>query len=163
MNLTDKIFAFAALFLGFGLTGLQAQEAIPATGQNVIGLGGSVSYSVGQIVYSTNSGTTGTEAQGIQQPYEISVATGIGYDKTISLQCIAYPNPTSDFLTLKVDFFENRNLSYRLLDLSGRLLENKLISDYATLISMNKFVPTTYLLTIIQRNQEIITFKIIKN
>lgn len=43
-----KTFIISTIFLlGIGLTGLQAQEAIPATGGNASGSGGSVSYSVG--------------------------------------------------------------------------------------------------------------------
>ncbi|MCF8297889.1 MAG: hypothetical protein K9J13_10125 [Saprospiraceae bacterium] len=87
----------------FSIPIIQAQEVIPATGGNATGSGGSVSYTIGQIVYSTNSGTTGSVAEGVQQPYEISEATAIEEAKDISLNCTAFPNPTKDFLTLKID------------------------------------------------------------
>ena len=90
------------LLLGLGLIG-QAQETVPATGGNASGSGGSASYSIGQMVYTTNTGTNGSVAQGVQQPYEISVITGIEEAKGISLNCSAYPNPTIEFITLKVD------------------------------------------------------------
>ena len=66
----------SVLFLGLGLTA-QAQQATTATGGNASGSGGTVAYSVGQIFYTTNTGTTGSEAQGVQQPYEISIVLGI--------------------------------------------------------------------------------------
>ena len=66
----------AVLLLVIGLTRLQAQETIPAIGGNASGSGGSVSYSVGQAVYTTNTGTNGSVPQGVQQPFEISVETG---------------------------------------------------------------------------------------
>jgi len=93
------------LLLGLGLTGLQAQTSINATDGNASGSGGSVSYSVGQVVYTTNTGTTGSVAQGVQQPFEILVVTGLEEAKGINLSVSAYPNPTTDYLTLEVPDF----------------------------------------------------------
>ncbi|MGC8754863.1 MAG: hypothetical protein ACP5QJ_07625, partial [Thermosulfidibacteraceae bacterium] len=72
-----KLKLSAVLLLGLGLTGLQAQESVNATGGNASGNGGTVAYSVGQVVYTTNTGTNGSVAQGVQQPFEISVVSGI--------------------------------------------------------------------------------------
>ena len=63
------------LFLILVLTGLQAQECIPTTGGNASGSEGSVSYTIGQIVYITNVGTNSSLAQGVQQPFEISAVS----------------------------------------------------------------------------------------
>ena len=57
---------WGVLLLGLGLTA-QAQQATTATGGNASGSGGTVAYSVGQIVYTTNTGSTGSVAQGMQQ------------------------------------------------------------------------------------------------
>ena len=46
-----KLKLCAILLIGFGLTGLQAQESVNTTGGNASGSGGSVSYSVGQVTY----------------------------------------------------------------------------------------------------------------
>ena len=92
----------ALLVFGLGLTGLQAQESINATGGIASGSGGSMSYSVGQIVYTTNTGTNGSVAQGVQQPYEISAVIGIEEFNGINLYVSVYPNPTSDYLTLSI-------------------------------------------------------------
>ncbi len=56
-------------FLGLGLMGLQAQKSVNSTGGNASGSGGSASYSVGQAVYTSNTETGGTVAQGVQQRY----------------------------------------------------------------------------------------------
>ena len=64
-------------FLLLGLGGLQAQQSPTATGGEATGTGGTASYSVGQVVYTTNTGTNGSMAQGVQQPYEISTTVGI--------------------------------------------------------------------------------------
>jgi hypothetical protein len=44
---------------------IRAQNAIPASGGNATGSGGSVSYTFGQVVYTTKSGTGGSVAQGV--------------------------------------------------------------------------------------------------
>jgi hypothetical protein len=153
------------LFLGLGLIGLQAQEVVPASGGEASGSGGSVSYSVGQLVYITNTGTNGTVAQGIQQPYEISVVSGLKEAIGISLMISAYPNPATDFLLLKVDASTNLNIqsmSYQLFDINGKLLENKKIEGNETSIAMSNLLPSTYFVKVIQGKKEVKTFKIIK-
>jgi len=153
----------AVLLLGLGLIGLQAQEAIPATGGKASGSGGSVSYSVGQVIFTTNTGTNGSVAQGVQQPYEISVVTGIEEAIGINVSVSAYPNPVTEFLKLKVESYKNENLSYQLYDMNGRLLENKKITGNETSIAMSNHSPATYFLKITEGNKEVKTFKIIKN
>ncbi len=158
-----KLIAVAVFLLVSGLTGLQAQETIPATGGNASGSGGSASYSLGQLVYTTNTGTSGSVAQGVQQAHEISVITGIEQAKDINLICSAYPNPTSDFLTLKIENYDKENLSYTLFDVNGKLLESKKITGNETSISMTNRLSKLYFLKVIDSQKEIKTFKIIKN
>jgi len=154
-----------ALLLGLGITGLYAQESANASGGNALGNGGSVSYSVGQVVYATNSGTTGTVAEGVQQPYEISVITGFEDIKWINLNCSVYPNPTTDYLTLKIDASASipiRNLSYQLYDMNGKLFGSGKLESYETQIVMVNLVPETYLLEVFDQNKIVKSFKIIK-
>jgi hypothetical protein len=151
------------LLFGICLTGLQAQEGIPTSGGNASGSGGSVSYSVGQLVCGTNSGITGSMTQGVQQPFEISVISGIAEAKDITLQCSAYPNPVIDYVKLKVENYKTEDLTYQLYNVSGKLLENKKIEGNETTISMGTLVPTIYFLRVLDNNNEVKTFKIIKN
>ncbi|NVN95764.1 MAG: T9SS type A sorting domain-containing protein [Bacteroidetes bacterium] len=149
----------AVLLLGIGLTGLQAQESINATGGNAAGSGGFASYSVGQLVYTTNTGTNGSVAQGVQQPYEISVVTAIEEAKGIS----TYPNPTIDYITLEVKDYEISNLSFQLFDMNGKLLQSKKIIGNQTKIVMSNLVPANYFVKVVQGSKDLKTFKIIKN
>ena len=152
----------AVLLLGLGLSGLQAQESISSTGNNAIGSGGSASYSVGQVVYTTNTGTNGSVAQGVQQPFEISVVVGIEEANDITLQCSVYPNPTTNFLMLKVENYDNIKLLYQLFDMQGKLLQTQKITDSQTSIVMSNLVPATYFVKVIEGNKEVKMFKIIK-
>jgi hypothetical protein len=144
-----------------------AQNAIPASGGNATGSGGTASYSVGQVVYTTNTGTNGSVSQGVQQPFEISIVTGIENSIKINLSCRVYPNPATTHLILETENTGNNNLSYLLYDISGKLLENKIVEGKETIINMESRPAANYLLKVFQTNQpssltEIKTFKIVK-
>ena len=151
----------SVLLLGLGLTA-QAQQATTATDGNASGSGGTVAYSVGQIVYTTNTGTTGSVAQGVQQAYEISIVLGIE-DNSINLELIAYPNPTTNFLTLNVGKAVLSTLNFQLYDISGKLIESRKIISSTETIGMENLPSATYFLKVVNNNQEVKTFKIIKN
>ena len=143
--------------------GLYAQVAMIPSGGNVTGSGGSVSYTVGQIAYSTITGAGGSVAQGVQQPFEISVVTALPEAKGISLICTIYPNPVTDKLTLK---FENEfplNYFAWLYDSQGLQIEEIKLVDNETSINMSKLVTGSYFLKVIHLDNEVKTFKIIKN
>lgn len=147
----------------FFLSTVSAQESVNVSGGNVTSSGGSLSYSVGQVVYTTNKGTNGSVAQGVQQPFEISVVTAIEEAKGITLSVMAYPNPTTDYLTLELREFELSNLIFQLFDIHGKLLQNEKITSNKKIIVMSNLLPATYFVKIIQGNREVKTFKIIKN
>lgn len=156
-----KLKLFTLFLFTIGITGLQAQETIPAAGGNASGSGGSSSYTVGQITYSTNTGENGSVSEGIQQPFEIMVVTEIKEASAISLHC--FPNPTTDFIKLETGNCTLTDLSFQLYDMHGKLLEDRTIQGNETNIAMNHLTPATYFLKIIRDNKEIKTFKIIKN
>ena len=161
--LNKKAKLSAILLLCIGLSGVHAQNSIPTTGGNASGSSGSVSYSVGQIVYATNANSNGSVAQGVQQPYEISVVTGIESAKYINLIFSVYPNPTTDFLTLKIENYKLENLSYWIYGVNGNLIETKKISAGEIQISMTNQLSGTYFLKLTEGNKEVKTFKIIKH
>jgi hypothetical protein len=158
----------ALLFLAIGLSELKAQEAIPSAGGNAAGSGGSVSYSVGQVVFSSSTGTFGSVTAGVQQPYEISVVTGLKEDPGISLIYSAYPNPTTDLLIIKIEGDLLKQYTAFLYNTNGSLLKKAEIETNETRIDMRNLVPATYFLKIVNLNrtstsQEVKTIKIIKN
>ena len=148
------------LLLGVGLSGIHAQTAVISTGSNISGSGGSATYSVGQVVYPTNTGTNGSVAQGVQQPYEIFAFKGIDEAKGVTLS--AYPNPTTEYLILQVKDIEVSLLQFQLYDMKGNLLQSEEITSIQTSIFMGNLIPATYFVKVIQGNTEVIVFKIIK-
>lgn len=158
-----RFILISVLLLGLGISGLQAQTNVSSTGSNASGSGGSASYSVGQVAYTTNTGTNGSVAQGVQQAYEISIVTEIEEAIGMNLSLTAYPNPTTNYITLSINEFEISNLSYQLYDINGKLGQNEKITDNQTKIVMSNLVPATYFVKVIQGNKEVKIFKIIKN
>ena len=158
-----KLKLSTVLLFVLGLTGLLAQNTIPASGGNATGSGGSVNYTVGQVVDDTYTGTNGSVAQGVQQPYEISVVNGIDEALGISLEIKVYPNPTMDFIKLKTANYEIQNLRYQLYDMNGRLVKENKVEGDETSIVMSNLVPATYFLKVMDKKEVIKTFKIIKN
>ena len=151
---------FSVLLLSLGLA-VQAQQEITASGGDASGSGGTVAYSVGQIVYTTYTSSSGSVAQGVQQPYEISSVLGID-NPTINLQLSAYPNPTSNFLQLNVGKTDLSACSFQLIDINGKLLESRKINNSIEKIGLENLSSATYFLKVSINNKEVKIFKIIK-
>jgi hypothetical protein len=151
------------IILCFGITTAKAQQSINTAGGNATGTGGTVSYTVGQMNYTTNSGTGGSACQGVQQPYEIFAITSVDEAKDLNINLSAFPNPTFDFLTLKIESSTTKNLSYLLFDMNGKLLATQKLDGVETKIAMNNYAAATYFIKITENNNTLKTFKIIKN
>lgn len=94
-------------------------------------------------------------AQGVQQPYEVSVVTSIEQANTINIDFTAYPNPATENLKLKIGNYKTDNLIYQLFDVSGKLIENKKIESTETIINMEKLDHASYFVKIIDNKKEV--------
>jgi hypothetical protein len=148
-------------FILLGLGSVLAQESPVVAGTNFTGSNGSVSFSVGQMLYTTDLGTNGSVAKGIQQPYEISSVLG-KENFNINLKLEVYPNPVTSLLSLEIKNYSYNSLSYQLFDLNGRIIENKRIVDSITTIEVEKYPSAVYLLKVLENSNEVKIFKIIK-
>ncbi|MGC9344611.1 MAG: T9SS type A sorting domain-containing protein [Bacteroidales bacterium] len=159
-----KFCIFILLLLGTG--GLQAQKihhSIATAGGDASNSGGSVAYTIGQTLFTMHHEmNVGTLNQGIQQPYEVFLTTGIDYARKLDIKFSAYPNPVTDKIILKVE--GNLKPGYRVsvYDIHGKILEKSKITSTSTDLFMDKLEPAIYLLKITNNNKEITTFKIIK-
>ena len=152
---------FLAFLLSFSMNAQTSHQVLSATGGDATGSGGTVAFSVGQIVYTTSTGTTGSVAQGVEQAYEIS---SVGIKETaLNISLSVFPNPTSDFLTLKVQDYNNEDLSYSLIDEQGKLVLNEQITKQDNKLVMSTLARGIYFINVLQANKKIQTFKIIKN
>ncbi|MBK6834641.1 MAG: T9SS type A sorting domain-containing protein [Bacteroidetes bacterium] len=157
----QKKIKLSVLLLSIGIS-VQAQQATTTTGGDASGSGGTVAYSVGQVVYTTNTDASGTVSQGVQQAYEIFT---VGIKETeLNISLSVYPNPTADNLTLQIQDYNNEKLSYQLFDMQGKQLSNGQIVAQQTQINMNSLPTATYFVNVVnQENKKVQSFKIIKN
>jgi len=167
--LLQRLLFILIFLLSFGLMGVNAQEAIPASGGDASGNGGSLSYSVGQILYSANTGEDGSINQGVQHPYEFFVVSETKIATHIFFEMSVYPNPSVDHLIVETNShsLSRKTFYYQLFDLNGKLINNKKIEDNRTIINMSTLTSGSYFLKIIQRGNDLSspntkTFKIIK-
>src|SRR5690606_23717532 len=110
-------------FLFFlGILGLQeaaAQQSAVTSGGDGSGPGGSVAYSVGQVVYTEITEPGGSAIQGVQKPYEIYLLETHTPDP-ISLIMKVYPNPTVADVVLMMGNLPAEKVEYTLYDMRGR-------------------------------------------
>jgi hypothetical protein len=140
----------------------QAQESANASGGDATGSGGTVAYSIGQVVYTTNTGSSGSVAQGVQHAYEI-FSVGIK-ETTLNISLTAFPNPTTENLTLQISDYNNEKLAFQLYDLQGKLLTSGLVTAQQTQINTASLPAATYFINVVnQENKKVQSFKIIKN
>ena len=147
----------------FSFSPALSQEVIPASGGNAPGSGGSVSYSVGQLFFTIGIGSNGSVILGVQQPYEISVISGIEEGVGITLNCSAYPNPTADFLILKIEGDVMNQCIASLYDVNGRLLESRIVEGRETTFDMSRYFQAVYFLKVVVGSRTLKTFKIVKH
>jgi Secretion system C-terminal sorting domain len=150
---------FILLFFMFSKT--QAQEVILTSGGNASGSGGTASYSVGQIVQNTITGTNGSAIQGIQFYFASSTLTITDFETNLSIS--TYPNPTSSFLNIKIQGIQENTLSYKLFNILGELLVSGDIKNNTAEINVEQLPSATYLLRVSNSNNITKTYKIIKN
>jgi len=140
---------------------MYAQETIPASGGEASGSGGSSSYSVGQMMYVSSTGSGGTSSQGVQQSFEFVTLSNLELT-TVNLTAVTYPNPTTDYVVLAISDANLPDLSYALYDIQGRAVAQGQATQSNTQIAMHSLAAGTYVLKVNQNNQELKTFKIIK-
>lgn len=153
----------SVLLLSIGIA-VEAQESVNVTGGDALGSGGTVAYSIGQVVYTTNIGSVdgGRAAQGVQHAYEI-YTMGIK-EAMLDISLSVFPNPTADNLTLQIRDYQNERLTYQLYDMQGKLLNNGQVVAKQTQINTASLPSATYFINVVnQGNKKVQSFKIIKD
>jgi len=151
------------LLAGLSISALHAQQSANAAGGDATGSGGSASYSIGQVVYTAVSASSGASNQGVQQPYEFFV-TGISETPGIGLEVSAFPNPTPAILNLKIEASKDlTGMSYELLDIAGKQLIARQVTASLSQIAMQNFASGTYMLRVLNNQKTVQSFTIIKN
>lgn len=92
-----------------------------------------------------------------------SFTLGINDFKDQRLSMIVYPNPTIEFMKLKIETDKFETLSYQVYDFNGKLLYIQKINSKETSIPMQDLPDAIYFLKVTDHNKTLKTFRIIKN
>ncbi len=156
------------LYLFLILSGsIAAQNASSSAGGDIQSSNGScISYTLGQIAYTTLSNAGRSFAEGVQQTYALHVSPIDPEDETdgVSINCIVFPNPTSNNVTITIKNADPASFQYLLYTSNRRLIKQDKIQSSSTVVPMVDLPTGAYLLTISSSKKNIIRiFKIIKD
>jgi hypothetical protein len=128
--------------------------------------GSSISYTLGQIAYTTISNADRSFAEGVQQSYSLHVSpidTG-GDTDGVSINCSVFPNPTSNNVTINIKNADPTSFQYLLYTSNRKLIKQEKIQSSSTVVSMVDLPTGAYLLTISSSKKNLMRiFKIIKD
>lgn len=157
----SKIKSFLIFLLLLQSTFLFSQSTTLSAGGDITESDGSLSYSIGQVFYGTITHSDGMVQQGIQQPYEIYILSN--ENQVLAAEINVYPNPATDYLRLNIENYQGQSYQYKLYNAAGSMIEGNVIKNSTTRINFSDLISGTYLLQIIYQQDQVQTFKIIKN
>ena len=156
---TKNQFLYFLIAFFFG-SSLWAQQNTVSTGGSATGAGGTVSYSVGQIDYSSYSGSNGSIHQGVQQPLEffnLSLP-----EQILSFEVLLFPNPTIAELKVQLKDFALNRLHFILTDATGKEVQRELILNNNFSINMVDLGRGSYYLNFFKDKQILGSYQVIK-
>jgi hypothetical protein len=131
--------------------------SVSASGEGT-GSGGGVSYSVGQTFYIANAGSTGSENQGMQQPYEVSV---VFIAKEVAINQILVTQ-NANGLSIDLENPNSAKFSYQILNLNGEILAENSLHEVHNLISMDSYSHMIYYIKISRNGNLLKSFQVNK-
>ncbi|MHB0756823.1 T9SS type A sorting domain-containing protein [Polaribacter sp. M15] len=138
-----------------------SQTTFASSGGNIKSDTGSLTFTVGQLVYITSNNDNGSIAQGVQQPFEFQVLSDSGISqKNITL--LTYPNPSSDYFVVSTTDTLNNKLEYTLFDIQGKQIKTGRIVKRKTNIEIQDISNGVYFLKFTNGKQLLKSLKIIK-
>jgi len=140
--------------------GLLAQQVVATAGSTFDNSGRSITFTIGEGVAQTLTNGDLTLTQGFHQT-TVSVKS-ISELKELDFSISVSPNPTSDFLKIKVTKEDVTGLQFLLLDINGKLILQKNLEGNETSLSIDKLTDGLYILMIKEGPKELKTFKVIK-
>jgi hypothetical protein len=159
MKIKTKLYLWLCLLCTFSVA-VQAQEVVATSGGYGETSGAKVTWTIGEPVTETISGTNSILTQGFNQGDLI--ITMIKNPEEAGLTLKVFPNPVNENLTISAVNSEVNNLKYVLINMGGKVLIERNLSGSVSDISVRGLAPSTYLLKVYQGRKEIGVFKIIK-
>jgi hypothetical protein len=140
---------------------INAQEIVSSAGQTNASGGYQVSWTLGEPLIETLTGTNNILTQGFHQT-NLNV-TMIDELKFPGLTLKVYPNPTNYILHIQSEGRTDVKLQFALFDANGKILLNKKATENPAEVNMIQYATGNYLLKITTTDEASVQqFKIIK-
>ena len=149
----------AILILSFAFSLLissqsHAQSVVSSQGESFTNTEGSIDYTLGEVIIFTGEGGSNDLTQGFHQS---SISTNSIIDHP-EIELEIYPNPSSDFLSIRTDDWEN--VECAIYDVLGKEVQSFSLSNITTSIDVQEWANGSYTLLINKGNKQE-SFKII--
>jgi len=154
-----------AFITALPLLAITAQREVLTRGGDNSSAGGSVAFSIGQIGYTYLTGEAGSASLGVQQSnlFNIVATDDISILADVSL----YPNPASEVVYISLQdesvLKKFNALQARLIDVQGKLVYEKGITEVITSFPLSGLAESVYFLQIVQDQQPLKSFKLYKS
>jgi hypothetical protein len=157
MKIKQKIIAVLLVCGGQACIGqVVAPEVVASAGDMYSNPQGSLSWTMGEPITTTENASNYFLTQGFQQPTKIVVAAVSGPSNSQSNSVVnVYPNPVTSS-SINIQWGDSRQLQIQLLDLSGRVILNKVISSSENQLDLNELSNGMYLLKVYDMQNELI-------
>lgn len=137
---------------------LSAQEVISSFGLSASNSIGSMDATIGEVIIATQSDGNIQVTQGFHQT-NLTVLAVDDFDKAFKVNI--YPNPSSDIFYLEIA--DPTDIHYKIFSINGQLLLENNLEFRSNQIKIDQVKKGIYFLGIYRNNQQIKTYKIIKN
>jgi len=139
-----------------------AQQVVASAGSHGTGTNVQLSWTVGETVIETFTGSSAILTQGFHQSKLL--VTALDPLLLPGLTLTVYPNPVSETLLLDFQGEIPQGISYHLYDIGGKVIRSGVVNQFPGKIGMEQCTPGTYLLKVLKNEQTPLkTFRIVKN
>lgn len=137
-----------------------AQEVISSVGASQTAAEIEVSWTLGELVIETISAGSNTLTQGFNQSkLTVTSVPGVHF---VEIELEVFPNPSHNFVIIQFEELVD-GAAYSLFDVTGKVIERKLISSTRTVVHLEKYSSGVYILKLTKDfKKPLKTFKIIK-
>ena len=156
----QTLLLFCILLWRIGFSQTLSPDVYTTSGDYFTNANNSLSWTMGECITETYSGSNNILTQGFQQSkYTI---TSVEEIKNSPILITVYPNPASAFINIRTESTELRKMKAELFDVSGKLIHSESFQNNIQL-NISQYSNSTYLLRIYDDNTNLIkTFKLQK-